>query len=174
MYHPVTTEYEIIGKHVEELVNAIKESGRNYIVIYPNNDLGSEVILNAYRTLEDETRYRLYPSTRFEYFLTLLKNADFMIGNSSAGVRETSIYGIPAIDVGTRQKGRYSTEYSQNIQHVSEDKDEILQAIEHIEDFRKQGALFGKDNSTKQFLEIVHDKNIWEHGIQKVFIDRWG
>ena len=53
-----------------------------------------------------------------------------MIGNSSAGVRETSIYGIPAIDVGTRQKGRYSTEYSQNIQHVSEDKDEILQAIE--------------------------------------------
>ncbi len=174
MYHPVTTEYEIIGKHVEELVNAVKESGRNYIVIYPNNDLGSEVILNAYRTLEDETRYRLYPSTRFEYFLTLLKNADFMIGNSSAGVRETSIYGIPAIDVGTRQKGRYSTEYSQNIQHVSEDKDEILQAIEHIEDFRKQGALFGKGNSTKQFLEIVHDKNIWEHGIQKVFIDRWG
>ena len=74
----------------------------------------------------------------------------------------------------TRQKGRYSTEYSQNIQHVSEDKDEILQAIEHIEDFRKQGALFGKGNSTKQFLEIVHDKNIWEHGIQKVFIDRWG
>ena len=127
MYHPVTTEYEIIGKHVEELVNAVKESGRNYIVIYPNNDLGSEVI-----------------------------------------------YGIPAIDVGTRQKGRYSTEYSQNIQHVSEDKDEILQAIEHIEDFRKQGALFGKGNSTKQFLEIVHDKNIWEHGIQKVFIDRWG
>ena len=174
MYHPVTTEYEIIGKHVEELVNAVKESGRNYIVIYPNNDLGSEVILNAYRTLADETRYRLYPSTRFEYFLTLLKNADFMIGNSSAGVRETSIYGIPAIDVGTRQKGRYSTEYSQNIQHVSEDKDEILQAIEHIEDFRKQGALFGKGNSTKQFLEIVHDKNIWEHGIQKVFIDRWG
>lgn len=143
-------------------------------MIYPNNDLGSEVILNAYRTLADETRYRLYPSTRFEYFLTLLKNADFMIGNSSAGVRETSIYGIPAIDVGTRQKGRYSTEYSQNIQHVSEDKDEILQAIEHIEDFRKQGALFGKGNSTKQFLEIVHDKNIWEHGIQKVFIDRWG
>ncbi len=73
MYHPVTTEYEIIGKHVEELVNAVKESGRNYIVIYPNNDLGSEVILNAYRTLADETRYRLYPSTRFEYFLTLLK-----------------------------------------------------------------------------------------------------
>ena len=90
--------------------------------------------------------------------------------SASAGVRETSIYGIPAIDVGTRQKGRYSTEYSQNIQHVSEDKDEILQAIEHIEDFRKQGALFGKGNSTKQFLEIVHDKNIWEHGIQKVFI----
>ena len=52
--------------------------------------------------------------------------------------------------------------------------EEILQAIEHIEDFRKQGALFGKGNSTKQFLEIVHDKNIWEHGIQKVFIDRWG
>ena len=68
---------------------------------------------------------------------------------------------------GTRQRDVTVQEYSQNIQHVSEDKDEILQAIEHIEDFRKQGALFGKGNSTETILEIVHDKNIWEHGIQK-------
>ena len=45
----------------------------------------------------------MFPSLRFEYFLTFLKNALFMIGNSSAGIRETGVYGIPAIDIGTRQ-----------------------------------------------------------------------
>ncbi len=43
---------------------------------------------------------------RFEYFLTLLKKAQFIIGNSSAGVREAPYYGLPIINIGTRQQNR--------------------------------------------------------------------
>lgn len=110
MYHPVTTDYENLGWKIGQVVDSLIQSSKNYIVIYPNNDKGSEIILNEFKRLEGKNNFRVFPSLRFEYFLTLLKNAEFMIGNSSAGVRETSIYGIPAIDIGNRQQGRYSLE----------------------------------------------------------------
>ena len=41
---------------------------------------------------------------RFEYYLTLLKNSSFIIGNSSSGIMEAPYYGVPTIDLGSRQK----------------------------------------------------------------------
>lgn len=170
MYHPVTTEYKDIGRNIKTIVDAVIESGKNHIIIYPNNDLGYEVILNEYKRFESMERFRLFPSLRFEYFLTFLKNAEFMIGNSSAGVRETSVYGIPAIDIGSRQHNRYSL-LDSNIQHVSEDREEIIQAITKISKFRKNSLNFGKGDSTNRFMEIIKDPNIWNSNLQKRFID---
>ena len=91
--------------------------------------LGSEKILHQYKTFENNPRFRLFPSIRFEYFLTLLKQAQFIIGNSSAGIREAPYYGIPTINIGTRQENRsvqsdiINVDYSQkSIQHALERK----------------------------------------------------
>ena len=172
MYHPVTTEYPRIGEKIRTVVDAVTESGKNYIVVYPNNDLGSEVIMNEYRRIEGNPNFRLFPSLRFEYFLTLLKHADFILGNSSAGIRESGIYGIPAIDIGTRQSGRCSTAQNTNLQHVTEDKEEILQALSRTEDYRSACFAFGDGNSTERFMNIVKEEAFWEMEIQKHFIDR--
>ena len=77
-----------------------------YIIIFPNNDLGSSEILKGYEKLKNNSRFKIFPSLRFEYFLTLLKNAQFIIGNSSAGIREAPYYNVPIINIGTRQKNR--------------------------------------------------------------------
>ena len=84
MYHPVTTEVERLPSNVKNVVDAVIESDRQYVVIYPNNDHGSDVILQEYKRLENHPNFLVYPSMRFEYFLTLLKNCDFIIGNSSS------------------------------------------------------------------------------------------
>ena len=172
MYHPVTTEYEVIGKKIGTVVDAVIRSGKNYIVVYPNNDLGSEVILNEYRRLDKNEHFRLFPSLRFEHFLTLLKNADYMIGNSSAGIRESGIYGVPAIDIGTRQSGRYSTSKNANIQHVEENVEAILEAINGTPNYRTSSFTFGQGNSTEKFLNIVCEPKFWSTEIQKHFVDR--
>lgn len=171
MYHPVTTEYNDIGEKIKTVVNSVIRSERNYIVVYPNNDLGSEVILNEYRRLENNPHFKLFPSLRFEFFLVLLKNSDLIIGNSSAGIRESGIYGIPAIDVGTRQSGRYSVEKNSNLQHVSESEDEIIKAINNINCYRASSFVFGDGNSTGRFMNIVREENFWMMKIQKRFID---
>lgn len=170
MYHPVTTEVGELRSKIREVVDAVISSKRNYIVIYPNNDMGTDIILNEYERLRNNNRFRLYPSIRFEYFLTLLRHSDFMIGNSSAGVRETGVYGIPSIDIGSRQKGRYLDTIG-NIQHVNEDETEILNAIDCIDNYRIQSFEYGKGNSTEQFMEIVSKEDVWKISIQKKFID---
>ncbi len=170
MYHPVTTEVEQLKNHIENLVDAMINSGKNYVVVYPNNDLGSDIIINEYEKLNSNDSFRVFPSLRFEYFLTLLKSADFMIGNSSAGIRETGVYAIPSIDLGSRQRGRYS-EKNKNLQHLEEKRDEILKAISKIDNYRVKSYQFGKGDSTKCFMEIIRNDAIWNMNIQKVFID---
>ena len=171
MYHPVTTEYEQTEAHAKAVVDAVLESGRNFIAIYPNSDLGSELILNEYRRFEGNERIRLFPSLRFEYFLTLLKNADVLLGNSSAGVREAGIYGVPAIDVGTRQSGRYLPRSDGSLRHVGDDRDEILSALRNSGGRRAPDFAFGDGKSTERFLCVVTDPAFWEVGIQKHFVD---
>lgn len=171
MYHPVTTEFDRIGNNIESVVNAVMESDRNYVVVYPNDDLGSQVIIREYSRIRNNPHFRVFPSIRFEYFLTLLKNAEFIIGNSSAGIREAGIYGLPAIDIGSRQNCRYNTQSEKNIQHVVEDVEQIKKAIECVDKYRYSSAVFGKGNSTDLFLNIIRDEEFWNVHIQKRFVD---
>ena len=169
MYHPVTTEFKQISINIKNIVDALIESNKQYIVVFPNNDLGYELILNEYKRLESNKNFRIFPSLRFEYFLTLLKNADCILGNSSAGIREAGIYGIPAIDLGNRQTGRYDIKTAQNIQHTSEIKDEVLDAIAKIDEHRFFSKQFGDGKSTERFYEILCSPATWKIELQKRF-----
>ncbi|MBQ8945522.1 MAG: UDP-N-acetylglucosamine 2-epimerase (hydrolyzing) [Lachnospiraceae bacterium] len=171
MYHPVTTEHEKVGQHISTIADALIKSNNNYIVIYPNNDLGSEIIINEYQRFNGNRHFRVFPSVRFEYFLSMLKNADHIIGNSSAGVREAGVYGIPAIDLGTRQEGRYDVNLSSNIIHSNETVSEILTAIDNVESYRKHVMFFGDGHSTDRFVSILSDESLWNTTVQKHFVD---
>lgn len=169
MYHPVTTEYEQTEHHVKQLVDALLADTRNYIVIYPNNDLGSQTILNAYRRLKENSRFRLIPSMRFEYFLSLLKNADMIVGNSSAGIREAPAYRIPCINIGSRQANRASSPF---ICNCKEDWKEILDNISQIKCVKaKPEYTFGKGNSAELFLTVLTSSSFWKTSKQKQFKD---
>jgi len=171
MYHPVTTEHLELKYHLEQLLDAVLKSNLNYIVIYPNNDLGSDLIINRYKELEGNSHLKFFPSIRFEYFLTLLKNTEFILGNSSAGVRESGIYAVPAIDVGSRQSGRYSKKMAPNVQHVAEQTGEILAAINNYKKYCVVSQTFGKGNSKELFLKSIENQEFWNRGLQKKFID---
>lgn len=172
MYHPVTTEINNLEYNIREVVDAVMESNKNYIVIYPNNDLGSDIILKEYARLNNNNRFLIYPSMKFEYFLTLLKNCDFIIGNSSSGVREACAYGKIAIDIGNRQRGRYNKDSIENIFHSKEDKKDIISIIESIENVNiKPISHFGFGDSDTKFLDIISRDYIWEENIQKRFND---
>jgi len=170
MFHPVTTEASAMQKYAEDFVESLLEDHHNYIVIYPNNDLGSQYIINAFQKLKENARFRVFPSLRFEYFLTLLKNAQFIIGNSSAGIREAPYYGIPIINIGSRQQNRT---LHADIVNVDYDKKSILESLKYI-DLNKVHSVFtnfGNGNSTQLFVKTIENKDIWRINHQKQFTD---
>ncbi len=171
IYHPVVSEVDRLAQDMDEVVRAVCTTNKNYIVIYPNNDTGSQIILQKYQTLSDDPHFCLYPSIPFEDFLVLLKNAEFILGNSSCGVREACVYGVPAIDVGTRQKNRYSLELLANIQHVEPERKAILDAVSHVNEYRIASSYFGTGKSAEKFAAIIRNEATWNVNVQKRFLD---
>ncbi|PAF44625.1 UDP-N-acetylglucosamine 2-epimerase [Helicobacter sp. 11S02629-2] len=179
-FHPVTTSISSLKKDIDEVVKALVASKENFVVIYPNNDLGSEIILKRLKALSGNKNFALFPSLRFEMFLTLLKHAKSIIGNSSAGVREAPIFGTPSIDIGLRQTNRYDA--NPLITHIESPKDlsTALQTIKDKKDSKstRQEAVqgeFGDGKASLKFKEILEGKELWELKVQKNFIDlRWG
>lgn len=170
MFHPVTTEERDMKEYVGNLIESLLNDTHNYVVIYPNNDFGSQYIIDAYSQIKNNPRFRVFPSLRFEYFLTLLKNSQFIIGNSSAGIREAPYYGIPIINIGTRQQNRaihadiINTDYSVN---------GIIEAllIINLHDVQASDSDYGQGNSTELFLQCLLKPNIWQLNQQKQFRD---
>lgn len=168
-YHPITTEHHSLIKRQKQVFQALKESKENFILIYPNNDLGSKLIIKQIQALDSNPRFASFKSIKFESFLTLLKHAKFILGNSSAGVREAPFFGVPCIDLGMRQKGRYTPNPS--ISHCPEDKEEILKAIASLPPACKPSCEFGDGKSAERFLAILEDEKIWNLPLQKHFVD---
>ena len=111
IFHPVTTEYQDARKNARSVVNAIKDSKRNYIVVGPNSDLGSIYIWNEYKEIFSSIHgIKLFSSLLFRDYLVLLKNADFIIGNSSSGIIEAPYFSVPTVNVGSRQDDRSNNE----------------------------------------------------------------
>lgn len=170
IYHPVTTEVEYLIRDLDEVLSAVVESGLNYIVVLPNNDTGADIIREKFCELKFNPNFRVFPSIRFEFFLSFLKNCDFIIGNSSTGVRESSVFGIPSINIGTRQKGRSGID---SIFNVDENKDDILKLIKHVIGLRFERCCeFGDGKSAGHFMDILGGNDIWTIPLQKVFEKR--
>lgn len=169
-FHPVTTETAMLQEQVRTILDALIKSERKYVVIYPNNDHGSDIILEEYYRHSGDKNFKFFPSMRFEYFLTLLKNSDFIIGNSSAGIREAPHFGVVAVNLGSRQHNRVQSSLVLNADIT---KDAIKSAIVRAVSMpRKPECLFGDGGSARHFGEVLERESFWGTPCQKYFVDQ--
>ena len=170
-YHPVTTGLATLRDEVRELTRAVLDSQRNWVVIYPNNDEGSELILQRYLDVfPDQARVRMFPSLRFEAALVLLRHARLVLGNSSMGIREAPYYGTPTVNVGPRQDGRTS---NPQILHVPAERAAILEAISSASSQRNLRPVreWGQGDSHVRFRRQLERAELWHTPVQKAFRD---
>lgn len=110
-YHPITTESEEAGAQFKSVVDAIlkvsEQEDISCIFTHPNNEVGSEAILAELDRIKNIPNFRVYASLGWKNYLRVLSCCDLVIGNSSSAMLEAPILGIPSLDIGTRQKGRY-------------------------------------------------------------------
>ena len=107
IYHSVTTDLKNLYNNAKVLFQSVSKSKINYIIIFPNNDPGSNIIIDLIQKYFTKSKsFKVLRSMRFEYFLITLKNSLFIIGNSSAGIKEAPFFGTQTINIGTRQNNR--------------------------------------------------------------------
>lgn len=168
IFHPVTTDLKNLNTQIKNFIKSLEISDKNYILIYPNNDLGSEIILKEYKKIQNK-KIKIFPSIRFEYFLTILKNSEFIIGNSSSGIMEAPYFGVPTINIGTRQNKRAKLK---SIFNCDNNFEEILKSINKLPKKKfKKNLSFGHGKSAEKILKIFEKNKIWELNNQKLFND---
>lgn len=168
IYHSVTTDVKNLKSYTKILFKSLLKSKLNYVVILPNNDPGSDIIIKLIdRYFKKNKKFRILKSMRFEHFLTTLKNSEFIIGNSSAGIREAPFFGIPTINIGDRQYNRAKLKSIQNIHHEYQ---KILKSIILVKNKKyKKTFHFGVGDSSKKIVKILSKKKFWMTPIQKKF-----
>lgn len=131
-YHPATNETATTATmQIEELLAALDDFPQlRYVITYPNNDAhGEEIIshLRQYASLHAD-RVLLVRSLGMSRYLSMLRVASVVIGNSSSGIVEVPSAGIPTVDIGIRQRGRIA---AQSVIHCDTSHAEITRAIRH-------------------------------------------
>lgn len=169
VFHPVTSECDSIGQQATDLFSSLDRSGREFVIIAPNNDPGSEAIFEAISGLP-EKRFRVLPSMRFRHFSELMKNASAFVGNSSAGVREVPFLGIPSLNIGSRQTNRALCNELQNCR--AEDDDAIQAFLRDVWGKRLgRHSGFGSGRATEKFMNLLDSGVFWNTPLQKNFVD---
>ncbi|WP_353307980.1 UDP-N-acetylglucosamine 2-epimerase [Shimia sp. NS0008-38b] len=168
-FHPVTSEQSTMGAQAASLFGVLENSQKNFVVIAPNNDPGSEDIFAVLDKLPAD-RFRQFPSMRFNHFSELMKNAACMIGNSSAGVREAPFLGLPSLDVGTRQTNRAQ---AGSVHSCAATDVAAIQAFLDSEWGQRHTPHtgFGEGNAAGRFAELLGQPEFWDQGLQKAFQD---
>lgn len=156
LHHPVTTEYKNAASQIRETMMAIKELKIPAVVFYPNVDAGSYLMVREIQHLgiENLPNFYFYRNMPPDVFLALLKKSACIVGNSSAGIRESSFYGIPSVTIGTRQKTR---DRAENVIQVGYDRAAIKKAIQKQLTHGKyeRSALYGEGAAGKRIAEIL-------------------
>ena len=167
IFHPVTTDIKNLKKNILNFIKALKLSNEKYVLIFPNNDLGSELIIRQYKKIKNK-KIKIFPSLRFESYLTLLKNSKFIIGNSSSGIMEAPYFGTPTINIGDRQNNRAKLK---SIFNCDYDFNVILRIIDKCKNKKKYKTqfYFGSGKSNQKIMNILKSKSIWKIKNQKQF-----
>lgn len=170
IFHPILGEENLSGKYINQILSSLKENKINAFVSYPNTDSGNQQIIDVIQKYKDDPSFYFYKNLNRNLFINLMKNAIFMIGNSSSGLLEAPILPLGVINVGNRQKGRKA---AKNVIFVNQDKNEIQKAIDYVtsEQFQKSlkdvQSIYGDGDSVQHIYELLLKLNFSEYLYKK-------
>ena len=172
MFHPVTTEKNNLEK-TTSVLEAIKAINLPTIWFWPNVDANTGEVAKAlriFRENEDDSNIRFLKYLPAEKFISLLKRASCMVGNSSSGIKECSYLGIPAVNIGSRQRGRMR---GPNVLDTGNESSAIKSAIDYQlrNGLYEKSNIYFKENCASTITSILEDISLEP---QKEFYDYKG
>ena len=145
-FHPATQVEKDTDESIDPLLAALAElEGWSILMSYPNADAGNQQIVGEIERFAQQRESSVYltPSFGQTRYLSAMKNADLVIGNSSSGIIEAPSMGVPTINIGSRQDGRVA---SASVLHCSNSASAIRKAIQTALSEKHQMIVADKHN----------------------------
>lgn len=160
-FHPHTLDVEESRKQLHIVLEAVvkfcvKENHTCYLY-YPNVDPGRDQIVSVIDQYLKQFSFLFVKvlNENPKLFLEKLSRCSFIIGNSSATIRESSYLGVPAINIGSRQGIR---ERSLNVIDIEPEKFEDVMEVMYKQFYYKtyqRSFLFGTGMAAKTMVDRV-------------------
>jgi len=163
IYHPIDGEDN--EKAFINILSSLIEKNIFAFVSYPNTDPNYSRILKIINKFKQNNHFIFYKNLERDVFLSLFKDCEFIIGNSSAGIYEAATLKKPAINIGKRQLNRKT---SSNVIFCSIEKKDILKSIDIVvkEEFKNKinniKNIYEEKNSAKTAYELIKNLNFNE------------
>ena len=129
-FHPATLDPVNPEIRCRAMLDALDHcAGLNVIITYPNNDTGSEAIIREIESYAEANprHVTLVKSLGMRRYLSAIREAAFVIGNSSSAIIEVPAAGTPAVNIGMRQRGRL---HSPLVIDCADDTPSICRAVD--------------------------------------------
>ncbi|MFW9947296.1 MAG: UDP-N-acetylglucosamine 2-epimerase [Candidatus Odinarchaeota archaeon] len=172
IYHPYIPDAEEAGNQMEAILTALKNLNLQTIIIYPNNDLGSDKIIQVIESYRGVEIFKIFKNIPRLDYLSLLKNVDLFVGNSSSGIVEAPTFKLPFLNIGPRNKGRETGSNIINLTtiNVKKIKFEINRAISDEFKIKCQKTInpYGNGKASEKIVKILEDLKIDKKFLSKV------
>lgn len=175
-YHPVTLDNQKVEEDIMAFIKVIQNHDElQFIVTKANADKGGEVINTILdREARKISNLHVFSSLGQIKYLSLMKYAKFVMGNSSSGIVEAPIFHVPVINIGDRQSGRLQAKDTINCGNTVE---QIMDAIEKVPSALDEERTanftgpYGDGNAAKKMTEIILERIHQPIDLKKKFWD---
>ncbi len=166
LFHPVLQEIQQIKQNQSEIIKGINLLSTENIypqllVLSPNSDAGGELINQTWRQelAKLNLRSKYIKHLPREEYLNALSNSNVLLGNSSSGIIESASFGIPVINLGTRQNAR---EKNLNVKTINLEAFEIQKALSESLKIKKLKShnLYGDGFASEKIIKAIESINI--------------
>lgn len=124
--HVISTEVDDAYSQMRITLEAVADLGVRTVLSYPNSDAGGQQMIRAIREFEGLPCLHTARNIPRLEFVNLMRRASCLLGNSSAGILEAPLLGLPVVNVGNRQRGRL---HAENVEFVPHNKEWIVRAV---------------------------------------------
>jgi GDP/UDP-N,N'-diacetylbacillosamine 2-epimerase (hydrolysing) len=169
--HPMDADESIERRRARMVSEALRSSGvERIVIVYPNNDPGAGGIIRHWQSLGDDARFIIRRDVPRPMFLGLLRDAAFLVGNSSSGIIEAASFRTPVIDIGPRQLGR---ERCEDVRNVPYRQSSIASAVRRIWNAGrpsrgKCGNIYGSGNTGARIAQTLGRMKIDPRLLRKI------
>ncbi len=156
-YHPVTLEDNTVKNQIEQLMDAMDcHPELFYIITAANADAGGDEANRMLRNYADNHDNALFViSLGMIRYLSAVKHAEFVLGNSSSGILEAPVLGTPTVNIGDRQKGRL---HARTIVDAAENSQSISSAMDAVIEMpHKMSDMYGDGHTSEKIVGIIKE-----------------